>query len=117
MLAGKAELSAFIELRCAGFGRRLARLPQPTATTLGEVIGRDGEFEYHIRHSSELHERIARENRGFERRGGVACAKCGGRGNKIDARPNWKGSAVMRGRHCGPPITLGKLRREKGDSK
>ena len=51
---------------------------------------RDGEFEYHIRHTSELHERIARENRGFERRGGVACAKCGGRGNKIDARPNWK---------------------------
>jgi hypothetical protein len=29
---------------------------------------RDGEFEYHIRHSSELHERIARESELHEAR-------------------------------------------------
>jgi hypothetical protein len=25
----------------------------------------------------------------------VKCGKCGGRGNKIDVRPNWKGQPVM----------------------
>jgi hypothetical protein len=29
----------------------------------------------------------------FKRR--VKCGKCGGRGNKIDVRPNWKEQTVM----------------------
>jgi hypothetical protein len=29
---------------------------------------RDGEFEYHIKHSSELHERIAKESELYEAR-------------------------------------------------
>jgi hypothetical protein len=56
-------------------GQAVAYIPPPGTYALpgiylvtAKLPERDGEFEYHIKHSSELHERIAKESQLHEAR-------------------------------------------------